>query len=66
MESKLRMYYPDFYLPDYDIIIEIKPLSMLDFENNEIKIDTGMRRHSLVLVTEEELEDLDAFFEYLS
>lgn len=66
VESKLRMYYPDFYLPDYDIIIEIKPLSMLDFENNEIKIDTGMREHSLVLVTEEELEDLDAFFEYLS
>ena len=37
--GKARTYFPDFYLPNYDIVVEVKPLSMLDIGNNQIKID---------------------------
>jgi len=29
-ENKQRWYYPDFYLPQYDICVEVKPKSMFD------------------------------------
>lgn len=32
--NKRKMYYPDFYLPEYDCIVEIKPESMLECNNN--------------------------------
>jgi hypothetical protein len=53
-----RMYYPDFYLPEYDVIIEIKPILMLLLENNLLKVTEGMRFHNnYLLLTEEELFD---------
>lgn len=61
-EQKYRMYYPDFYLPDYGLVVEIKPLSMLDVGSNESKICAALCEIAIVLVTEEELEDLDSFF----
>jgi endogenous inhibitor of DNA gyrase (YacG/DUF329 family) len=64
IDGKNKMYYPDFYLPDYDVVVEIKPLSLLDF--NMEKIDAACFEYSYVIITEEELADLDNFFNYLS
>ena len=57
-------YYPDFYLPEYDMLIEVKPLSMLDVNYNMDKILAGMKKFPLSMVTEDELGDLDMFFKY--
>ena len=65
INGKMRMYYPDFYLPDYESIIEIKPLSMIDYKNNPIKIVAAATNYAFSLVTEEELSDLDGFFKWL-
>lgn len=57
-EGKKRCYYPDFYLPDYNVIIEIKPISLLNDKLNEIKLDAAMKFHeNFIIITEEELFD---------
>lgn len=63
--NKDRHYYPDFYLPAFDAVIEIKPISMLTYGNNLDKIHAAMRVHNFYLVTEEELSNLDEFFKYM-
>ena len=56
-DNKKRYYYPDFYLPEYDVVVEIKPMSMLDCDGNWEKITSGSRKYNFWLVTEEELEE---------
>lgn len=63
--GKMRWYYPDFYLEDYDMIVEIKPLTMIGVLNNIEKMDSAAKKHSFAIITEEELENLDEFFSYL-
>lgn len=63
--GKSRYYYPDFYLPEHDIILEVKPLSMLEVENITLKTNAAMKEYDFVLVTEDELEDLETFFKLL-
>lgn len=64
--GKPRMYYPDFYLPDYDAVVEIKPIELLlSNENNMIKAIAGAKNHNYSIVTEEDLLDLDNFFRWL-
>jgi hypothetical protein len=63
--GKNKFYYPDFYLPDYDIIVEIKPIGMLDVNDNNLKLNAGMTKHQLILLTEEELLNLDETFKYI-
>jgi hypothetical protein len=65
IENKRHFYYPDFYLPEYGMIIEIKPLSMIDVANNTLKAIAAMLLYDYALVTEEELNDLDEFFRYI-
>ena len=36
-----RTYFPDFYLKDFDIVVEIKPKSMIYLNDNEIKISSA-------------------------
>jgi len=60
-----RFYYPDFYIPKYDVVVEIKPLSMLDFGNNPTKFHEASLIYSYIIITEEELLDLDEVFRYL-
>lgn len=40
-----RMYYPDFYLPEFDLIIEIKPSTMLKYGSNPRKFAAANRRY---------------------
>lgn len=64
IDGKYKWYYPDFYLQDYNTIIEVKPISMID-EIVISKIDAAAKLYAFSLVTEEELENLDIFFDYL-
>jgi hypothetical protein len=58
MDNKRKFYYPDFYLPKYDAIIEIKPTSMFLVEETFIKLDAGAKHHeNYIILTEEELFD---------
>jgi hypothetical protein len=69
VDHKKHWYYPDFYLPEYDIIIEIKPASLLLDERVQAKIDAASLVHeNYTLLTEEDLLDLGEVFrnfEYL-
>jgi hypothetical protein len=67
INDKRHYYYPDFYLLDLKIIIEIKPLSMLNENNNIEKLDVGLSnsKYPFYFVTEEELNNLDEFFMYI-
>lgn len=63
--NKDRYYYPDFYLPKFNIVVEIKPLSMLTYGNNLCKVHAAAMVHNFCLVTEDELSNLDEFFKYM-
>lgn len=65
-KGKRRWYYPDYYLPEYNIVIEIKPASMLTIENVQRKINAGKAYHNLIVVDETILDNLDKLFEELN
>lgn len=51
--DRKRWYYPDFYLPQYDIIVEIKPQKLV--VNNEHKFKEAMKEYLFIVITEEYL-----------
>lgn len=53
--GKKRMYYPDFYLPAYNILVEIKPQTMLQYNSAKIEAGVNDKRFSYVVLTEEHL-----------
>lgn len=70
----VRRYFPDFYLPDSCTVVEIKPTSMLDHNNNDLKIEQGLKSiDNYLLLTEldgflyeKEWEDMyESSFKYL-
>lgn len=65
-EDKQKYYYPDFYLPEYDLVVEIKAEYKLTDEQTQCKIQACMKRHAMILICEEELENLDEYFLYLN
>jgi hypothetical protein len=65
-KNQTKKYYPDFYLPDFDKIIEIKPIMMFFVGNNWAKIEAALSSwENYLLVTEEELEELEMLYEYI-
>lgn len=60
--DKKHFYYPDFYLPEYNIIIEIKPNSLLTNDVIINKINAGAKAHSFKIVDEETLSELETFY----
>lgn len=57
-EGKRRQYYPDFYLPKYGLLIEIKPESMLHDDINQLKFDSMCRTgkaDNYAVLTEEDI-----------
>lgn len=53
-----KFYYPDFYLPKYNCIVEIKPLSMLDDDIVSLKTQAALLSktdYNYIILTEEEL-----------
>jgi len=65
LENERHWYYPDFYLPKYDILIEVKPTNMLKIDKNMIKITEAAKFYSIIIVDEEVLEEIEYFFEEL-
>jgi hypothetical protein len=53
-DGKQKTYFPDFYLPDFDLVIEIKPLSMYDYGDNSIKFLEAKKKFRFEVLTEEE------------
>jgi hypothetical protein len=56
--GKLRMYYPDFYLPKYSCVIEIKPESRLTDDRNQCKFHAAsysLQYENYTVITEEDL-----------
>lgn len=58
-DGRLHKYYPDFYLPPYNTVIEIKPISLLDYYPNSVKIQEGLKNHENYVI----LTELDDFFD---
>lgn len=52
-EGVTRSYFPDFYLPDFNIVVEIKPDSMYDVGNNLLKFDAACITHENFMVITE-------------
>lgn len=48
-----RMYYPDFYLPEFDLVVEIKPSSMLKHGQNPRKFAAANRKYERFCVLTE-------------
>lgn len=56
--GRKRFYYPDFFLPYYKVIVEIKPVTMLHVNNNMLKLHaafTSNKAGNFAVITEEEL-----------
>jgi hypothetical protein len=53
MDGKNRTYYPDFYLPDTDTLIEIKPKALLNTKENLLKFDAAKKAYKNFTVLDE-------------
>lgn len=62
-DNKQHVYNPDFYLPDYNLILEVKPKMYTTNKINQIKkqvcINAG---YKFLFITENELSDLNCYF----
>ena len=59
--NQVYNYIPDFYLPDYDLFIEVKPIPMIDQEVID-KLNSVINKNKpIILFTEIELKDINAF-----
>lgn len=65
IDGKKHWYYPDFYLPDFDIIIEIKPASRIK-ENKDKFAEANKEVQFLVLTEEDLLGDDIMYFKILN
>jgi hypothetical protein len=62
-KGKRKWYYPDFYLEEYDAIIEIKPNCFLRDDKTLEKLSSGLTHHNnFYIIDEEYLENIDRFF----
>lgn len=67
VNGKKHWYYPDFYIPKLDMIIEIKPSKMINYGNNTIKINAGkLKYNNFVVLTENELIDKNKLLSIVS
>jgi hypothetical protein len=53
-DGKIKTYFPDFYLVDFDLVVEIKPISMYDYGDNQIKFIEAKKKYRFEVLTEEE------------
>jgi hypothetical protein len=60
-----RTYFPDFYLPEFDIIVEIKALGMYDHNNNINKFSEMMKVCKFMVITEDDYLLEDDKWDYL-
>lgn len=63
MNGKNRNYYPDFYLTDYDLFVEVKGYWTTEIRH---KIDDSVSRNNLNLLILESLEEISNVKKILS
>lgn len=57
-----RSYYPDFYLPKYNVFIEVKPESLEYDEINILKLNSVISSgYNIFYVDERHLKDVESF-----
>lgn len=49
-----RTYFPDFYLPSFDLVVEIKPISMINYGNNIHKFRAAELCFKFIVITEKD------------
>jgi hypothetical protein len=54
VNGKIKTYFPDFYLKDFDLVVEIKPNSMYDFGDNPLKFHEAKKKYRFIVLTEED------------
>jgi hypothetical protein len=65
-QGNKHWYYPDFYIKEYGVVVEIKPKSLLEYGTNPIKFESALKQfRNFLIVTELELENEDRLMEYL-
>ncbi len=53
MEERYRYYYPDIYIPEYNLIVEIKPEDFIDNQNCIDKMNESIRQgYKYIFITE--------------
>lgn len=58
----LRHYVPDFYLKDFHLFLEVKPLKFTTNHKIQAKLNSVREKgYSIIFITENELKDLDIF-----
>jgi len=66
---KYKTYFPDFYLPDFDLVIEVKPDSMYNYGDNQIKFFEAKKKYRFEVITEEnhllETEKWNLLYEHI-
>lgn len=68
LNGNIKFYYPDFYMVDHDLVIEIKPSSMIKYGSNITKITAARKRYGdgYLVVTEKVLKlSPEEFYEYI-
>jgi hypothetical protein len=65
VEDTRHLFYPDFYLPEFDLVVEVKAGWQLYDNTTQAKIEAASFEYYFKIVDEEELADLDFFFENL-
>jgi len=53
-DGKIRTYFPDFYLVNFDLVVEIKPISMYNHGDNLTKFVEAKKKYRFEVLTEEE------------
>lgn len=68
-DGKIKTYFPDFYLKDFDLVIEIKPDNMYDYGDNLTKFHSAKLKYRFEVLTEENYllqpEKWDLLYEYI-
>ena len=57
MQNNIRTYMPDFYLPDFNLFLEVK-----GFETDKDRCKWSQFPHTLLILKQSEIEDLDKWY----
>ena len=66
MNGLKKFYKPDFFIPEYNLIIEVKPFKFVNAEINQLKKKASLNSgYNFVFATENEIYDTDKMLELI-
>lgn len=61
-DGKSHNYYPDFYLRDLDLILEVKPKHEIELEVNQLKFSSVVScGRNIMYITQDDIVNIDTF-----